>query len=99
MEKKKVINKNKWFIKRKINDYKFFNKKFWFYLIYIKGNDFVSVFIQSSFKNRNDYFYSELSENNKEFKLIIDSNDNNDSNYFTEVFIINEKEYDIREIL
>ena len=95
---KKIINKNKQFIKYKVNNYKFFNKKFRFYLIYIEGNDFVSIFIRFLFKSRNDYFYSESLGNNEEFKLIVDSDDNNDFNYFTKVFIINEKEYDIREV-
>ena len=98
MEKKKTINKNKWFIERKVNGYKLFNKKFRSYLVYIKGNDLISVCIRFSSKSWNDYFYSELSESNKEFKSTIDSNDNNDSNYFTEVFIVSEKEYDVREV-
>ena len=94
-----MINKNKQFIKRKVNNYKSFNKKFRFYLIYTKGNDLISVPIRSLSKNRNDYFYLELSENNEEFKPTIDSNDNNDSNYFTKIFIINEKKYDVRKVL
>ena len=98
-EEKKAINKNKWFIKRKVNNYKPFNKKFRSYLIYIEGNDLISMLIRFSSKNRNDYFYSELLKNNEEFKLIIDSNDNNDFNYFTEVFIISEKKYDIWKVL
>ena len=97
-EKEKAVNKNKWFIERKVNGYKPFDKKFRFYLIYIKGNNFVSVLIRFLFKNRNDYFHLELSESNKEFELTIDSNDSNDSNYFTEVFIISEKEYNAREV-
>ena len=59
MEKEKAVNKDKWFIKRKINNYKPFNKKFRFYLVYIERNNLVSILIRFSFKNRNDYSYSE----------------------------------------
>ena len=45
-EEEKAVNKNKWFIKRKVNDYKPLDKKFRFYLIYIEGNNFISILIR-----------------------------------------------------